>query len=142
MEKNIETHIEKDKKILEDPTISPQQRRHIEGELHELEDYAEHHKKEIEAGDRESNNSGGASQTPSDKLGNTKQPLSQNKQREFKKKIKSIERRIAKLDEERKSLNENMLSVTDPEEAMRIHEKIEAVTKELTDAEEEWLELN
>ena len=26
-------------------------RRHIEGELHDLEEYAEHHKKEIEAGD-------------------------------------------------------------------------------------------
>jgi len=31
--------------------ISPNQRRHIEGELHELEEYVEHHKKEIEAGD-------------------------------------------------------------------------------------------
>ena len=30
MERDIETHIEKDKKILEDPTISPQMRRHIE----------------------------------------------------------------------------------------------------------------
>jgi hypothetical protein len=30
---------------------SPNQRRHIEGELHELEDYVEHHKEEIEAGD-------------------------------------------------------------------------------------------
>ena len=26
-------------------------RRHIEGELHELEEYVEHHKKEIEDGD-------------------------------------------------------------------------------------------
>ena len=26
-------------------------RRHIEGELHELEDYVDHHKAEIEAGD-------------------------------------------------------------------------------------------
>ena len=49
--KNIETHIEKDKEILANPTTSPQQRRHIEGELHELEVYAENHKKEIEAGD-------------------------------------------------------------------------------------------
>ena len=49
--KDIETHIAKDKEILENPTISPQQRRQIEGELHELEDYAEHHKAEIEAGD-------------------------------------------------------------------------------------------
>ena len=48
---NIETHIEADKKILEDPTTSPQQRRHIEEELHELEVYVENHKAEIEAGD-------------------------------------------------------------------------------------------
>lgn len=37
--KNIETHIAKDKEILQDPTISPQQRRHIEEELKELEYY-------------------------------------------------------------------------------------------------------
>jgi len=48
---SIEKHIEKDKEILHDPTISAQQRRHIEGELKELEAYAEKHKKEIEAGD-------------------------------------------------------------------------------------------
>ena len=48
---SIEQHIEKDKEILQDPTVSPQMRRHIEGELHDLEEYAEHHKKEIEAGD-------------------------------------------------------------------------------------------
>ena len=49
--KNIEDHIQKDKEILDNPQTSPQTRRHIEGELHDLEDYAEHHKKEIEAGD-------------------------------------------------------------------------------------------
>ena len=48
---SVEKHIEVDKKILEDPTTSPQQRRHIEGELQELEEYVEHHKSEIEAGD-------------------------------------------------------------------------------------------
>lgn len=40
---NIETHIEVDKKILEDPTTSPQQRRHIEGELEQLERYQNNH---------------------------------------------------------------------------------------------------
>ena len=40
---NIEAHIEKDKEILNNPTTSPQQRRHIEGELEELEAYAERH---------------------------------------------------------------------------------------------------
>tara|TARA_B100000886_G_scaffold232519_1_gene162453 strand:- start:347 stop:574 length:228 start_codon:yes stop_codon:yes gene_type:complete len=49
--KSIEKHIDKDKKILDDPSTNPQMRRHIEGELHELEDYVDHHKAEIEAGD-------------------------------------------------------------------------------------------
>tara|TARA_Y100000389_G_scaffold190786_1_gene216018 strand:+ start:5427 stop:5654 length:228 start_codon:yes stop_codon:yes gene_type:complete len=49
--KNIETHINKDKQELEDPNISPQRRRHIECELHELEEYVQNHRKEIEDGD-------------------------------------------------------------------------------------------
>ena len=48
---NIEAHIAQDKEILENPTTSPQQRRHIEHQLEQLERYAESHKKEIEAGD-------------------------------------------------------------------------------------------
>jgi hypothetical protein len=48
---NIEQHIEKDRQILDNPLTSPNQRRHIEGELHELEIYARNHSKEIEAGD-------------------------------------------------------------------------------------------
>tara|TARA_Y100000996_G_C22273233_1_gene540843 strand:- start:287 stop:514 length:228 start_codon:yes stop_codon:yes gene_type:complete len=48
---SIEKHIEQDKKILENPTTSPQQRRHIEGELEELELYVKNHHEEIEAGD-------------------------------------------------------------------------------------------
>ena len=48
---NIEAHIAKDKEILDNPMTSPNQRRHIEGELHELEVYAENHKQEIEDGD-------------------------------------------------------------------------------------------
>ena len=48
---NIEKHIQKDKEILQDPTTNPQMRRHIDEELHDLEEYVEHHKEEIEAGD-------------------------------------------------------------------------------------------
>ncbi len=40
---NIEKHIEKDKEILDNPTTSPQMRRHIEGQLHQLEKYHEAH---------------------------------------------------------------------------------------------------
>tara|TARA_B100002019_G_scaffold216748_1_gene189424 strand:- start:4481 stop:4708 length:228 start_codon:yes stop_codon:yes gene_type:complete len=48
---NIEAHIAKDKEILDNPNTSPQARRHIEGELHDLEEWVEHHKEEIAAGD-------------------------------------------------------------------------------------------
>ena len=40
---SIEKHIEVDKKILNDPTTSPQMRRHVEGELEDLHHYQERH---------------------------------------------------------------------------------------------------
>jgi hypothetical protein len=40
---NIDQHIENDKKILDDPTISPQTRRHTAEELEALEVYKENH---------------------------------------------------------------------------------------------------
>ena len=49
--KSIEDHIEKDKQILDDPQANPAARRHAKEELLDLEEYAEHHKEEIKAGD-------------------------------------------------------------------------------------------
>lgn len=40
---NINKHIQKDIDILEDPTISPQMRRHTHQELKDLEEYAKRH---------------------------------------------------------------------------------------------------
>lgn len=48
---SIEKHIQKDKEILKDPTISEPTRHHIEDELHDLIEYEEHHHDEIVAGD-------------------------------------------------------------------------------------------
>lgn len=39
----IDQHIEKDKQVLDNPTISPQARRHTEEELEALKAYKEHH---------------------------------------------------------------------------------------------------
>lgn len=43
---SIEAHIQKDKEILDDPTISPQMRRHTEEELADLQAYADRHPNE------------------------------------------------------------------------------------------------
>jgi len=40
---SIDSHIEKDKKILDDPQTSPQARRHTEEELDALEKWVENH---------------------------------------------------------------------------------------------------
>lgn len=40
---DINQHIEKDKKILDDPMVSSQTRRHIESELNDLENYQTNH---------------------------------------------------------------------------------------------------
>ena len=49
--KTIEDHIQHDKEIANDPLANPAARRHAKEELHDLEEYAEHHKAEIKAGD-------------------------------------------------------------------------------------------
>ena len=49
--KTIEDHIQHDKEIANDPLANPAARRHAKEELHELEEYVDHHKEEIEAGD-------------------------------------------------------------------------------------------
>ena len=41
--KSIEEHIQKDKEILADPNTSEPMRRHTLDELHELEEYVDHH---------------------------------------------------------------------------------------------------
>ena len=51
MSQTIEQHIQHDKEILDDPLTNPAARRHYKEELHDLIEYAEHHKEEIEAGD-------------------------------------------------------------------------------------------
>ena len=40
---NIQQHIERDKKILDDPLVSSQSRRHVEEELESLERYHARH---------------------------------------------------------------------------------------------------
>jgi ATP-binding cassette subfamily F protein 3 len=97
--------------------------------------------REIEEGEREIGK-GKPSAPPAVKFSKGEKVVSQDEQRAQRKKVKAIERKIAKLDEQKKDLQSQMLNVTDPNEAMKLHEEIEALTGQLNAAEEEWLELN
>lgn len=98
--------------------------------------------KEIDEGERATEDEKTASAPPAAKFSSGEKVLTQNEQRELKKKIKAIERKIARLDDQRKSLNESMLTTTDAEEALKIHNEIESIAVQLSEAEEQWLELN
>ncbi|QEG40486.1 ABC-F family ATP-binding cassette domain-containing protein [Roseimaritima ulvae] len=66
----------------------------------------------------------------------------QRDQRRTQKEIKNLERKIAKLDEQKKELNDELLTCSDPEKALELHNQIETLGKELESIETRWCELN
>jgi ATP-binding cassette, subfamily F, member 3 len=62
--------------------------------------------------------------------------------RDSQKKLKAVERKIAKLDGEKRAISDNLLTVTDAKEAQRLHAELAKLTDELAKLEEEWLELS
>lgn len=96
--------------------------------------------REIAEGDRQSGGSR-ASTPPPEKFSKGMNKVSQNDHRSTRKKIKAIERKIASLDEEKKTLAEQLLTTTDPKDALDLHNSVEALAKQLELAEEEWLSL-
>ena len=101
--------------------------------------------KEVDDGERARH--GGASQPPSKGDGAKKAAKTAGgggaggDDRKVRKKISNIERKIARLDDEKKAANAKLLEATDPEEAVKLHEQVEEIAKELEDAENRWLEL-
>ncbi len=61
--------------------------------------------------------------------------------REVRKEISSVEKSIARLDEQKRDLSGRLLATTDPSEALRLHNEVTAVTAQLTEAEERWCAL-
>jgi ATP-binding cassette subfamily F protein 3 len=62
--------------------------------------------------------------------------------RDSQKKLKTVERKIARMDDEKKEVAAKLLTVTEAAEAQRLHNELAKLTKELATLEEEWLELS
>ena len=62
-------------------------------------------------------------------------------QRKLRKEIANLEKKIAQLDDEKRQLNERLLSETNADEALRLHNEVASVSEQLNAAEERWLEL-
>lgn len=68
-------------------------------------------------------------------------PTTTNDERAIKKEIGQIEKSIARLDGERKQLNEQYMQSTDSSEAVKLHHELTRISKELETAESRWIEL-
>ncbi len=66
----------------------------------------------------------------------------QQQSRRTEKEIRNLEKKIARLDEEKKAINEKLLTATDPDEALKLHEQITEIGEQLEAAEERWMELS
>jgi ATP-binding cassette subfamily F protein 3 len=62
--------------------------------------------------------------------------------REGQKKLKAVERKIARLDDEKRQVSEQLLAVTDAADAKRLQSQLAKLTSELAVLEEEWLDLS
>ena len=97
---------------------------------------------EIEAGERERGANKMAT-APAAKAGaKSKSSLSGKEQHNARKQLRNLEKTIARLDGQRKELNAEMLNTTDADKAMELHNQIEAIAAELTEAEDKWCQLS
>jgi ATP-binding cassette subfamily F protein 3 len=97
--------------------------------------------KEIDEGEREQQ----AKQSPG-RIAPANKPDDRKKrnqaERELRKQLQAVERTIERLEKRKRELNAQLLEATDPEEAVRLHQELTAVTAELAPNEERWCELN
>lgn len=65
----------------------------------------------------------------------------QRPDRKRQKQIQAIERKIKKLETDKKPFTEEIMQCSDPAKALELHEKIQAIVDEVTELENQWLEL-
>jgi ATP-binding cassette subfamily F protein 3 len=98
--------------------------------------------KEIEEGEREQ--AKGLSKAPpavATKAAKAAPRPARRSERDIRKEMSNLERNIARLDEQKKQLNEQFLTATDPAESLRLHTEMSGLTSQLAESEERWCRL-
>ena len=98
--------------------------------------------KEIEDGEREqaTRMSQGPCRTPASRRKPPPRAPRRN-EREIRKEITTLERTIARLDDEKRKTNAQLMQATDPAEALRLHNEVAELAAQLATAEENWCRL-
>ncbi len=96
--------------------------------------------KEIDDGERELATRLAAA-PPSTKKPKAAPVIARRTEREIRKEMTNLERTIARLDDQKRKSNNELLQATDPSEALRLHNEVTSLTTQLTDCEERWCRL-
>ena len=97
--------------------------------------------KEIDEGERERNAGRKMSSAPAAKIAKAEKAASNKDQHSMRKQLRNLEKAIAKLDEQKKALNAELMNTSDVDKAMKLHTELEIITTELTESEAKWCEL-
>jgi ATP-binding cassette subfamily F protein 3 len=97
--------------------------------------------KEIEEGEREQ--AKGLSKPPPTASKSSHRPprAARRTEREIRKEMANLERSIARLDEQKRQTNSQLMISTDPTEALRLHNELSALTTQLAEVEDRWCQL-
>jgi ATP-binding cassette subfamily F protein 3 len=97
--------------------------------------------KEVEAGERELATQRAKLPPSVAKPGKVSSRPAPRNERVVRKEIKILERTVAQLDEQKRSVSDQLLKSTDAVEALRLHNEVSALTAQLAKAEERWCRL-
>jgi ATP-binding cassette subfamily F protein 3 len=97
--------------------------------------------KEIEEGEREATSRLAKAPPSAQAKSKPASPASRGDDRALRKEIGALERNIAKLDQQKRQINEQFLSATNPADSLRLHEELATVTAQLAEAEDRWCKL-
>jgi ATP-binding cassette subfamily F protein 3 len=97
--------------------------------------------REVEDGERERATAKKSAPPASPALKTERKRVTGRDEHQLRKQSRNLEKNIARLDDEKKKLDAQMLETTDPDDAMQLHTRIEELKAELSEAEEKWCEL-
>lgn len=101
------------------------------------DDYVYRVQRELEEGLRSEHTVRGGENKPSE--GSRKR--GGKEERELQKRLKSLERKIAKLDEQKNELQQELITITEAAAAQKLHEELSSLAPQVEELEEEWLEV-
>ena len=113
---------------------------HVTNYRGDYEAYLYYVNKEIEDGEREQ--AKGLSKAPaSGKSAKAPPRAARRSERDIRKEMTNLERTIARLDDQKRQTSGQLMTATDPADALRLHNEVSALTTKLAEAEDRWCQL-